>query len=138
MRQTGGLILSCLTAALLMGCGGIGDGQKMFYWERANTGAVWFARDHNECLAAADWWPYEWPGLPWGWGTPRELELRFDNDSKHGIWAQFRPFPGAQPVHVNSVSADWSMSYDDYEYCMEQRNYMQRKPAREDRQVFYE
>ncbi len=126
-----GLCLLCLTA-----CGG--DGQKVFYWERPNTGAVWFARDHNYCLQQADYWPFEWPGLPWGWGTPPDLELRFDNESDHGIWAQFVPMPGAQPVYVNSVAGDWSMSYDDYEACMEARDYVQRKPATQNRQVFYQ
>lgn len=114
------------------------NGQRMFYWERPNTGVNWFARDHQECLTEADYWPYEWPGLPWGWGAPKELELRFRNDSDHGIWAQFTPYPGAQPVHVNSVAADWSMSYDVYEDCMTQRNYIQKRPFKDDRQVFYQ
>lgn len=115
-----------------------GKGQKVFYWERPNTGAVWFARDHGQCLAEADYWPFEWPGLPWFWGTPPELDLRFQNEAKHGIWAQFRPFPGAQPVNVNSVKGDWSMSYADYESCMEARDYIQRKPAIITNQVFYQ
>lgn len=126
-----GLIMLGLSA-----CGG--DGQKVFYWERPNTGAVWFARDHNYCLDQADYWPFTWPGMPWGWGTPPELELRFDNESEHGIWAQFVPMPGAQPVYVNSVAGDWSMSYGLYEDCMEARNYVQRKPATQNRQVFYQ
>ena len=76
--------------------------------------------------------------MPWGWGAPPELKLRFDNDSENGIWAQFRPMPGAQPVYVNSVAGDWSMSYDDYQECMEARDYVQRKPATQNRQVFYQ
>ena len=125
-----------LSLILMSGCAG--EGQHMYYWERPNTGAVWFARDHNECLAIADMWPYEWPGMPWGWGAPKQLELRFDNDSDHGIWAQFVPFPGAQPVHVNSVAGDWSISYDDYEECMMERNYTQRRPVKVDKQVFFQ
>lgn len=113
-------------------------GQKVFYWERPNTGAIWFARDHNYCLKQADYWPFRWPGMPWGWGKDPDLELRFDNDSESGIWAQFQPMPGAQPVYVNSVAGDWSMSYDDYEECMEARDYVQRKPATQNRQVFYQ
>ena len=120
----------------LSACGG--DGQKVFYWERPNTGAIWFARDHNYCLRQADYWPFRWPGMPWGWGKEPDLDLRFDNDSENGIWAQFRPMPGAQPVYVNSVAGDWSMSYDDYEECMEARDYVQRKPATQNRQVFYQ
>ena len=125
---------ACLTG--LSACGG--DGQKVFYWERPNTGAIWFVRDHNYCLNEADYWPFRWPGMPWGWGKEPDLELRFDNDSESGIWAQFRPMPGAQPVYVNSVAGDWSMSYDDYEACMEARDYVQRKPATQNRQVFYQ
>ncbi len=128
----------CVTCSflLLSACGS--NGQHMYYWERANTGVVWFARDHNECLAVADMWPYQWPGMPWGWGTPPNLDLRFDNSSDHGIWAQFIPFPGAQPLHVNSKVADWSMSYDDYEECMLSRNYVLRRPVQIDNQVFFE
>ena len=132
----------CLIALTILGILGLsacgGDGQKVYYWERPNTGAVWFARDHNYCLSQADYWPWRWPGMPWGWGKDPDLELRFDNDSESGIWAQFRPMPGAQPVYVNSVAGDWSMSYDDYEECMENRDYIQRKPATQNRQVFYQ
>ena len=120
----------------LSACGG--DGQKVFYWERPNTGAVWFVRDHNYCLRQADYWPFRWPGMPWGWGKEPDLDLRFDNEADSGIWAQFQPMPGAQPVYVNSVAGDWSMSYDDYEECMESRDYVQRKPATQNRQVFYQ
>lgn len=131
-----------LIGLLLAGVMGItacsSGGQKVFYWERPNTGAVWFVRDHNYCLGQADYWPFEWPGLPWGWGAEKELELRFDNESDSGIWAQFQPMPGAQPVYVNSVAGDWSMSYSDYQSCMEARDYVQRKPATQNRQVFYQ
>jgi len=140
MKKNGILLLGlalCLSA--LAACGG--GGQRVYYWERQNTGAVWFARDHNYCLARADYWPWTWPGWPWQWGHDTynpDLNLRFDNDSESGIWAQFRPMPGAQPVYVNSVAADWSMSYSDYESCMEARDYVQRKPATQNRQVFYQ
>lgn len=130
-------MIFCVSALLMLSaCGS--DGQHIYYWERPNTGVVWFARDHSECLASADMWPYEWPGMPWGWGTPKDLNLRFDNDADHGIWAQYIPFPGAQPVHVNSVAADWSMSYSDYEECMLQRHYTMRRPVKVDNQVFYQ
>ena len=122
----------------LLGLSACGGGQKVFYWERPNTGAVWFARDHNYCIGEADFWPFEWPGLPWGWGAPPELNLRFDNDSDHGVWAQFVPMPGAQPLYVNTPVGDWSVSYDQYEACMEERDYVQRKPATQNRQVFYQ
>ena len=131
------LVFSIILGLLgVSACGS--DGQKIFYWERPNTGAEWFVRDHKYCLREADYWPFRWPGMPWEWGGEPELELRFDNDADSGIWAQFRPMPGAQPVYVNSVEGDWSMSYDDYESCMEARDYVQRKPATQNRQVFYQ
>lgn len=129
------LCIGC-SLLLLTACGS--DGQHMYYWERPNTGVVWFVRDHNECLNNADMWPFQWPGMPWGWNTPPDLNLRFDNDSDHGIWAQYIPFPGAQPLHVNSKVGDWSMSYDDYEACMLSRNYVLRRPIKIDNQVFFE
>ena len=120
----------------LSACGG--EGQKVFYWERPNTGAIWFVRDHNYCLKQADYWPFRWPGMPWTWGREPDLEIRFDNEADSGICAQFRPKPGAQPVYVNSVEGDWSMSYDEYEECMEARDYVQRKPPTQNRQLFYQ
>ena len=111
------------------------EGQKVFYWERPNTGVTWFAKDHKECMQKADWWPFEWRGLPW---EPEELKLRFDNNSENGVWAQFIPHPGAMPVHVNYAVGDWSVDYDDYQQCMEKRHYTQRKPATVNFQVFPE
>ena len=136
MKKTLTAFILGISLLALSACGG--GGQKVFYWERPNTGAIWFVRDHNYCLNEADYWPFRWPGMPWGWGKEPDLELRFDNDSDSGIWAQFQPMPGAQPLYVNSVAGDWSMSYDDYEACMEARDYVQSKPATQNRQVFYQ
>ena len=137
MKKKFATLLLGICLATLTACG---SGQKVYYWEKPDTGAVWFARDHNQCLRAADWWPYYFPGYtitpPWGWGTPPEHKLRFDNNASHGIWAEFTPFPGAQPVYVNSLKGDWSMSYSTYERCMEDREYRQRKPATQNREVF--
>ena len=121
---------------LLSGCSWVDEGQKTFYWQRPNTGVGWFAKDHNECMKEADWFPFRWPGWPWDWGEPQQLNLRFDNDSGNGIWAQFIPYPGAQPVHVNYVYGDWSVDYDDYQDCMEKRHYTQRMAPRVNYQVF--
>ncbi|MBO7483718.1 MAG: hypothetical protein J6T55_01170 [Alphaproteobacteria bacterium] len=129
--------IALISLFLLGGCyfvqGDDRQGQKLFYWERPNTGVAWFAKDHRECMLEADKWPFEWPGWP---GRPEELKLRFDNNSENGIWAQFIPYPGAMPVHVNYVSGDWSVDYDDYQKCMERRHYTQRKPAQVNYQVF--
>jgi hypothetical protein len=121
---------------LLSGCAVVEEGQKIFYWQRPNTGVAWFSKDHNECMKEADWFPFEWPGFPWG--TSKKLNLRFDNESANGVWAQFVPYPGAQPVYVNYASDDWSVDYDDYQQCMEARNYSQRMAPRVNYQVFPE
>ena len=125
--------LLCLT---LTGCAIPEDGQKTFYWQRPNTGVAWFAKDHKECMAEADQFPFEWPGMPWEWGDQQPLNLRFDNNSDKGIWAQFIPYPGAKPVYVNYASGDWSVDYDDYQKCMEDRHYFQRQRPRIGYQVF--
>ena len=115
----------------------VGDeGQKVFYWERPNTGAAWFAKDHRECLQEADLFPFEWPGMPWGTEKPPTLNLRFDNDAPSGVWAQFIPYPGARPLYVNSAKDDWSVDYDSYEQCMLDRHYRPRLPSTQNRQVF--
>ncbi|MBO7332232.1 MAG: hypothetical protein J6U64_01030 [Alphaproteobacteria bacterium] len=108
-------------------------GQSVFFWYRPDTGPVYFAREHSECLAEADWWPWTTPA--WPPGSTKLPELRFDNDSDHGIWANFIPYPGAQPVYVNSLAADWSMSVSSYRKCMEKRGYIQRQPMEVRRQV---
>ncbi len=112
------------------------EGQKVFYWQRANTGVAWFAKDHRECLQEADLFPFEWPSIPLFSEKPKDLKLRFDNDAPSGVWAQFVPFPGAQPVYVNSAENDWSVDYTSYQECMEGRHYHQRLPATQNRQVF--
>ena len=121
---------------LLSGCSLVDEGQKTFYWQRPNTGINWFAKDHNECMKEADWFPLQWPGWPWDWGEPGPLNLRFDNESGKGVWAQFVPYPGAQPVYVNYAYGDWSVDYDDYQDCMESRHYTQRMSPRVNYEVF--
>ncbi len=127
------LLFLCLA---LGGCVAMEEGQKTFYWERPNTGVAWFAKDHNECMLEADMFPFEWPGWPWDWGEPKPLNLRFDNNSANGVWAQFIPYPGAKPVYVNYVPGDWSVDYNHYQDCMENRHYTQRQAPRIHYQVF--
>ena len=118
------------TAFLLMGafllnaCDG---GQAIFYWEKPDTGPVWFAKEHNECLKEADYWPWRWP--TWPLDTERVPELRLDNDSDKGIWANFVPYDGAQPVYVNSLQNDGTMSPSTYKRCMLNKGYIERQPS---------
>lgn len=128
------LLFTFLTLAFLAGCGY--KGQSIFYWEKADVGPVWFAKEHNECLAEADWWPWQAPA--WPPGSARLPELRFDNDADNGIWANFVPYVGAQPVYVNSLVNDATMSPSRYERCMEKKGYIQRQPKEVRRQVLPE
>lgn len=128
------LLFTFLTLAFLAGCGY--KGQSIFYWEKADVGPVWFAKEHNECLAEADWWPWQAPA--WPPGSARLPELRFDNDADNGIWANFVPYVGAQPVYVNSLVNDATMSPSRYERCMEKKGYIQRQPKIVHRQVLPE
>ena len=43
---------------VLSGCSWFsgGKGQVIYHWERENTGAAKFARDHSECLREAEGW----------------------------------------------------------------------------------
>ncbi len=127
-------LLMLLSLAVLAGCGY--KGQTIFYWEKADVGPTWFAKEHNECLAKADYWPWQAPA--WPPGTARMPELRFDNDADNGIWANFVPYPGAQPVYVNSLVNDATMSASSYESCMEKKGYVQRQPKVVRRQVLPE
>jgi len=124
----------CLMGTVeLTGCSG---GQTVFYWQNLKVGGEWFARDHSQCLAEADFWP--WTAPSWPLGSEPLPELRFDNNSDNGIWANFIPYPGAQEVYVNSLVDDWSMSPSSYESCMEDRGYTQRKPSKKGYQVLPE
>ena len=114
-------------------------GQHIFYWDRPETGGVWFAKDHSDCLASADYWPYSFK-WPWEWSmtNSRKYNLRFDNNSGNGIWAQFVSVPGAQPVYVNSLHNDWTMSPSQYRSCMINKGYQEVYPEVVNRQVFPE
>ena len=125
------LIVSLL---FLASCGG--NGQTIFYWRKDGVGPQWFAKEHNECLAEADYWPWTWPA--WPPGTEPVKELRFDNDSDNGIWANFVPYDGAQPVYVNSLVNDSTMSPSTYRRCMLNKGYIERQPSVVRRQVLPE
>ena len=101
------------------------EGQKMFYWERPDTRVALFAKDHRECMIEADTGPFKKAG--WRLES-KELNLHFDINSDKGVWAQFVPYPGAQPVHVNYVHADRLMDYEKYKQCMKMREYEERFP----------
>ena len=133
MTKTKRLFSLCL---LLLVAACSGKGQSIFYWEKEGVGPTWFAKEHNECLAAADIWPWQMP--TWPPGTARMPELRFDNDADNGIWANFVPYPGAQPVYVHSLVNDGTMSPSRYTSGMLKKGYKERQPSVVRRQVLPE
>ena len=132
MKKIRGLLI--IIFLFLAGCSG--KGQTIFYWRKDGVGPTWFAKEHNECLAEADYCPWQWPA--WPPGTSQEKNLRFDNDADNGIWANFVPYDGAMPVYVNSLVNDGTMSPSVYRNCMLSKGYIERQPSVVRRQVLPE
>ena len=47
--------------------------------------------------------------------------------AKKGIWASYVPYPGAQPLVVNSLRDDTRINPMNYRICMEKRGYWHRR-----------
>lgn len=103
-----------------------GEGQVVYHWERTGTGVEKFARDHSECLRMSE----DFRLLPdvksWFYSEEAKLDVRADWHAEKGIWASYVPFPGAQPVTVNSLRDDKDISPRRYRLCMEARGYWHR------------
>lgn len=103
-----------------------GSGQVVFHWERMNTGVEKFSRDHAYCLMEAK----DIQLIPdfHGWFYTEEVKLdtRADWNSEKGIWASYIPYPGAQPLIVNSRHDDSDISPSEYRDCMEDLGYYHR------------
>lgn len=98
---------------------------RVYYWERPNTGADHFVRDHKKCLQTADWWPFSFynplPNMP----EDRDLVLNLKNG---GIWANFSPYRGAMPIFVNNANPSKTLIYWRYSRCMKNAGYSERRP----------
>lgn len=116
------------TLVLISGCTlfSSGKGQVIYHWQKANTGAAKFARDHSECMREAEDFKFL-PSIK-NWFTSEEVryDIRADWHSEKGIWASYVPYPGAQPVVVNSIREDKDSSPRKYRKCMESRGYTHR------------
>lgn len=103
-----------------------GDGQVIYHWERENTGAQKFARDHSECMRQAE----DFRLLPdvrtWFFSEEVKMNIRADWHSEKGIWASYVPYPGAMPLMVNSLRNDSDSNPRKYRLCMEDRGYWHR------------
>ena len=104
-----------------------GSGEVVYHWEKTHTGVEKFSRDHAECLMAAK----EFNLLPdfrtWFYSEETKLNTRADWKSDKGIWATYVPYPGAQPLIVNSRYDDTDISPKDYSACMRSKGYWPRE-----------
>ncbi len=94
-------------------CASCGTKTRIYYWEKAGTGANRFIL-----------WPWTWAQLA---NSPETLDLHL-RLSDGGIWANFSPYTGAQPVFVNSASPTTTVIYSWYADCMEEKGYKERRP----------
>ncbi len=56
-----------------------------------------------------------------------KLDTRADWKSSKGIWASYVPYPGAQPLIVNSRYDDDDISPKNYRKCMQSKGYWARE-----------
>ena len=103
-----------------------GEGQIIYHWEREFTGVEKFSRDHSECLRKAEDFKLMPDVKSWFYSEEVKLNVRADWHSEKGIWASYVPYPGAQPLVVNSLRKDEDVSPRKYRLCMEDRGYWHR------------
>lgn len=113
-----------LILALILPAAACGTTARIYYWEKPQTGAERFVMDHNNCLEKADLWPWTWASLA---NSPETLDLHL-RLSDGGIWANFSPYTGAQPVFVNSSNPTTTVVYSWYYSCMKKKGYKERRP----------
>lgn len=102
------------------------QGQIIYHWERPKTGIIKFSRDHSECMRKAEkftWYP---DFNSWFYSEEVKLDIRADFHAERGVWASYVPYPGAQPLVVNSLRNDEDISPREYRLCMEGRGYAHR------------
>ena len=124
MKKIG--IISCL---FLGACSHFssGTGQVIYHWERPKTGIQKFASDHGECLISARSFKLLPDFRSWFYTEETKIEARADWKSDKGVWATYIPYPGAQPLVVNSRYDDTDITPGKYASCMRKRGYQYRK-----------
>ena len=110
---------------LLCSCSyfGGGRGQLVFHWERSNTGVEKFSRDHSECMREAKAIEIMPDFRSWFYTEETKLNTKADWNSSSGIWASYIPYPGAQPLIVNSPVDDVDVNPKEYVACMKEKGY---------------
>jgi len=121
-------ILSALACLMLSSCTmlSLGSGQIVFHWEKENTGVEKFSRDHADCLIMAKEFTLMPDFRTWFYSEETKLNTRADWRSDKGIWASYIPYPGAQPLVVNSRYDDNDIDPKDYRNCMLKKGYWRR------------
>ena len=109
------------TLFILAGC----SGQKVYVWERQETGVYQFAEDHQHCMKHADFVPWGVPTLPSLMGYPKPLKLRARWEDHNGVWASYVPHRGADPVTVNYRKRSNTVSPYIYQRCMRSIGYVE-------------
>lgn len=104
-----------------------GSGQVVYHWEKNRTGVEKFSRDHAECLLDAKEFSLFPDFRTWFYSEETKLNTKADWHSDKGIWATYVPYPGAQPLIVNSRYDDDDISPKDYSECMEAKGYHTRE-----------
>ena len=117
--------VSCL---FLCSCGYLtgGTGQVVYHWERTHTGVAKFSTDHQECMMAAKAIQFIPDFRSWFYTEETKLNTKADWYSDRGIWASYIPYPGAQPLIVNSRVEDNDISPQKYTACMKKKGYWYR------------
>lgn len=104
-----------------------GQGQVIYHWQRPRTGVAKFARDHSECMREAEDFKFLPNIKSWFYSEEVRYDIRADWYSEKGIWASYVPYPGAQPLVVNSIRDDKDSSPRKYRKCMEAKGYTKRR-----------
>lgn len=117
----GNKILKIIVFLILTGC----SGQKVYVWEKPETGIYQFARDHQYCMEYGDFFPWKLPTLPSLVGMPRRRELKARWEDHNGVWASYIPHEGADPVTVNYIQRSVTVSPLIYSRCMNNMGYTQ-------------
>ena len=103
-----------------------GTGQVVYHWERTHTGVEKFSRDHSECLLESKAIQLFPDYRAWFYTEETKLNTKADWNSNRGIWATYIPYPGAQPLIINSRYDDYDMDPEKYRKCMKEKGYWYR------------
>ena len=104
-----------------------GSGQVVYNWEKPQNRVQKFAKDHGDCLLAAKEFKLMPDFRSWFYTEETKLDTRADWNSTKGIWASYVPYPGAQPLIVNSRYEDDDISPANYSKCMRSKGYWNRE-----------